>query len=82
MLRSTNGGKPKNELFSTPIVERVHKKLEVWRGFPISKGGRSTLTKVVLSSMPVYFFSTLELRLAPVRLLKSALEAFCGRGPI
>jgi len=40
-----------------PILEKVERKLSGWKGLYLSKGGRLTLLKFVLSSLPTYFLS-------------------------
>lgn len=40
-----------------PIVEKFHNKLSSWKAKNLSMGGRLTLTKVVLGSLPSFFFS-------------------------
>lgn len=43
-----------------PIVERVHKKLSSWKANSLSSWGRLTLSRVVLGSLPLYYFSFLR----------------------
>ena len=38
-----------------PILERVEKKLASWKRLYLSKGGRFTLLKSTLSSLPTYY---------------------------
>ena len=40
-----------------PILERVEKKLSGWKRLYLSKGGRLTLLKSTLSSLPTYYLS-------------------------
>ena len=40
-----------------PILEKMEKKLSAWRRLYFSKGGRLTLLKSTLSSLPTYFLS-------------------------
>ena len=40
-----------------PILERMEKKLSGWKRFYLSKGGRLTLLKSTLSSLPTYYLS-------------------------
>ena len=40
-----------------PILEKMEKKLSGWRHLYLSKGGRLTLLKSTLSSLPTYFLS-------------------------
>ena len=40
-----------------PILERMEKKLLGWKRLYLSKGGRLTLVKSTLSSLPMYYLS-------------------------
>ena len=40
-----------------PILERMEKKLSGWKRLYLSKGGRHTLLKSTLSSLPTYYLS-------------------------
>lgn len=40
-----------------PIIDRMNKKLALWKGKLLSLGGRLTLIKASLSSLPLYFMS-------------------------
>lgn len=40
-----------------PIIERMDKKLATWKGGLLSIGGRATLVKASLSSLPMYYMS-------------------------
>ena len=40
-----------------PILERMEKKLSGWKHLYLSKGGRLTLVKSTLSSLPTYYLS-------------------------
>ena len=40
-----------------PILERMEKKLSGWKLLYLSKGGRLTLLKSTLSSLPMYYLS-------------------------
>ena len=65
------GAKYKDKSIWDPVVERFEKKLSGWRANYLSKGGRLTLIRSVLSSMPTYFLS-----LFPIPVLVAAkLEA-------
>lgn len=61
-LGVTVGGKPKNESFWDPVIERICSKFATWRGFPISRG-RTTLIQAVLSSILMYFLSIFRIPL-------------------
>ena len=51
------GAKYKDKSIWEPVMERFEKKLSGWRANYLSKGGRLTLIRSVLSSMPTYFLS-------------------------
>jgi len=51
------GAKFKEKAIWDPIVERFEKRLSGWKSMYHSKGGRLTLIKSVLSSIPTYFLS-------------------------
>ena len=53
-----------------PIEERFRKRLALWKRQFISKGGRTTLIRSTLSSMPIYFMCLLRLP----RIVKTRLE--------
>ena len=44
------------------VEERFHKRLDMWKHQYISKGGRVTLIKSMLSSLPIYLMSILQLQ--------------------
>lgn len=48
----------KNENFAY-IIDKVHKKSAAWKGKLLSRAGRVTLAKSILSSMPIYTMSNL-----------------------
>ena len=53
---------PLGNLYKTPsiwnpILERMEKKLSSWKRLSLSKGGRLTLLKSTLSSLPTYYLS-------------------------
>ena len=55
-------GMPLETLYKTasirnPILERMEKKLSGWKWLYLSKGGRLTLLKITLSSLPTYYLS-------------------------
>eukprot|EP00268_Persea_americana_P041230 TRINITY_DN41041_c4_g1_i1.p1 TRINITY_DN41041_c4_g1~~TRINITY_DN41041_c4_g1_i1.p1 ORF type:complete len:107 (+),score=11.85 TRINITY_DN41041_c4_g1_i1:237-557(+) len=49
-------GLPKKILWE-PVVERIEKRLDSWKGRYLSMGGRITLIKLVLSSISIYYLS-------------------------
>jgi hypothetical protein len=53
-----------------PVVERLKNRLSRWKALSLSLGGRLTLVKAVLGSLPIYFLSVFK---APVKVI-SQLE--------
>ncbi|XP_071728542.1 uncharacterized protein [Rutidosis leptorrhynchoides] len=51
------GGNMKKEETWKPFIEKFEKRLSDWRARSISFGGRLTLVKSVLNSLPLYYFS-------------------------
>lgn len=47
------GGNPRSESFWEPMVQRISKKLDTWKGAYYSLGGRITLIQASLSYVPV-----------------------------
>ena len=47
-----------------PILEKMEKKLSGWKRLYLSKGGRLTLLKSTLSSLPTYFSSLFTIPIA------------------
>ena len=55
------GAKFKEVPIWNPILEKMERKLAGWKRLYLSKGGRVTLIKSSLSSLPTYFFSILPI---------------------
>ena len=51
------GASHKSPSIWNPILEKVNRKLAAWKKLYLSKGGRLTLLKSTLSSLPTYFLS-------------------------
>ena len=51
------GSSYKSPSIWNPILERMEKKLSGWKRLYLSKGGRLTLLKSTLSSLPTYYLS-------------------------
>ena len=50
------GASHKSPSIWNPILEKIEWKLAGWKKLYLSKGGRRTLLKSTLSSLPTYFF--------------------------
>ena len=55
------GAKFKDLSVWNPILERMERRLAGWKRMYLSKGGKVTLIKSSLSSLPTYFLSLLPL---------------------
>ena len=60
------------------ILERLEKKLLGWKRLYLSKGGRLTLLKSTLSSLPTYYLSLFTIPKAVVTRLECIKRNFCG----
>ena len=62
------------------IEERFRKRLAMWKRQHISKGGRITLIRSTLSSLPIYFMSILHLPRVVRMRLEQIQRDFLWRG--
>ncbi|RVW41152.1 hypothetical protein CK203_069679 [Vitis vinifera] len=62
------------------VEEKVRRRLAVWKRQYISKGGRITLIKSTLSSIPLYQMSLFRMPKSVARRLKATKRFFVGRG--
>ena len=51
------GASHKSPSIWNPILEKINRKLAGWKKLYLSKGGRLTLLKSTLSSLPTYYLS-------------------------
>ena len=61
-----------------PILEGMEKKLAGWKWLYLSKGGRVTLLKSTLSSLPTYFLSLFTIPKVVAMRLERIQRNFCG----
>lgn len=59
------GGSPYSENFWMPVIQKIAKRLESWKGGCLSKGGRLILINSVLEALPNFYMSLFKL---PVRI--------------
>ena len=59
-----------------PILEKIEKKLSGWKRLYLSKGGRLTLLKCTLSSLPTYFLSLFTIPKVVVARMESIQRNF------
>ena len=63
------------------VEERLCRRLALWKRQYISKGGRLTLIRSTLSSMPIYYMSLFRIpRIVILRLEKIQRDFFWGGG--
>ncbi|GKA26341.1 putative RNA-directed DNA polymerase [Tanacetum coccineum] len=62
------------------VVEKFKKRLDKWKAKTISFGGRLTLVKTVLSSLPLYFFSLFRAPASIIKKLESVRQRFFWGG--
>ena len=70
------GASPRMLKSWTPVVEAFKKKLAGWKRKFLSFGGRVTLIKSVLSSLPVYYMSLFKIPEGVLRKLESIQASF------
>ncbi|XP_058721855.1 uncharacterized protein LOC131593384 [Vicia villosa] len=51
------GSNPRRAKFWSPLVDNIRRRLSSWKGKWLSFGGRLTLLKSVLGSLPIFTFS-------------------------
>ncbi len=62
------------------VIGKINKKLNPWRCKVLSAGGRLTLLKSVLGSLPLYFFSLFRAPKSVMKLIESVRLNFSGEG--
>lgn len=63
-----------------PVVEKFKEKLSIWKAKALSFGGRLTLVKSVLSSLPLYYFSLFKAPSKVIEKLESIRRNFLWGG--
>ncbi|KAA0034017.1 LINE-1 retrotransposable element ORF2 protein [Cucumis melo var. makuwa] len=74
------GGNPKSKLFLRNIEDRIQKKLSNWKYAHISKGGRLTLIKSTLSSLPIYQLSVFQAPSSTYKNIEKLWRNFLWKG--
>ena len=59
-----------------PILEKMEKELSGWKHLYLSKGGKLTLLRSTLSSLPTYFLSLFTIRKAVAARMESSQRNF------
>ncbi|GKG22807.1 hypothetical protein Tco_0388110, partial [Tanacetum coccineum] len=65
------GGNMFRKAMWNDIMERVKKRLSKWKMQMLSIGGRLTLVKSVLGSMPIFYFSIFKVPMGVLRELEN-----------
>jgi len=66
----------KEKVIWEPMIERFEKRLSGWKASYLSKGGRITLIKSVLASIPTYFLSLFRLHASVAYRLEASQRSF------
>jgi hypothetical protein len=70
----------KAKLIWNPIIERMEKRLAGWKRLYLSKGGKVTLIKSTLSSLPTYFLSLFPIPAGVAHRLEKIQRDFLWNG--
>ena len=70
------GAKTRLKSLWNPILSRAEKRLAPWKRKFLNKGGRLVLIKLVLSSIPSYFFSVFLVPLGVAKALEKLQRSF------
>ena len=62
------------------VEERPRKRLACWKRSYLSKGGRITLIRNTLSSMPIYHMSLVRMPKSWLIVLRRSRDTSCGEG--
>lgn len=62
------------------MLDNIRSKLAIGKGFPISEGGRTTLIKGVLSSIPAYFTAIFRISIGVSKIIEKAFRNFLWKG--
>ena len=74
------GAKFKSKQIWDPILEKMERKLAGWQRMYLSKGGRVTLIKSTLSSLPTYFLSLFPIPVSVAARMDSIQRNFLWGG--
>ena len=72
------GARFKSKEIWNPILEKMEKCLAGWKRMYLSKGGRITLIKSTLSSLPTYFLSLFPIQSSVANRIEKIQRDFFG----
>ena len=75
------GGNPCSRSFWEPVITKVAKRLDGWKGVFLSKRGRLTLIEFVLSAIPTYFLSLFQMPTRVIKELEKIMRLFLWKKP-
>lgn len=73
------GGSPLSVGFWEPVLRKIARRLDGWKGGFLSKGGRLTLISAVLDALPTYFMSIFRLPVGVANLAEKLMRDFFWR---
>ncbi|XP_028064362.1 uncharacterized protein LOC114267521 [Camellia sinensis] len=74
------GASPRLKKTWKPVIDKIRAKLASWKRKLLSFGGRLTLIRSVLSSLPVYYLSILKMPHSVIKTIESLRAAFLWGG--
>lgn len=69
-------GNPQLESFWDPVIQRISRKLDTWKGAYFSLGGRVTLVQASLASIPLYFLSLFNIPVGVALKIEKTMRDF------
>ena len=72
------GASNKSPSIWNPILEKIERKIAGWKKLYLLKGGRLTLLKSTLSSLPTYFLSLFTIPTHVANKIEKLQRVFCG----
>ncbi|XP_026384917.1 uncharacterized protein LOC113280517 [Papaver somniferum] len=70
------GAKSGSKRIWDPIIEKFDARLSVWRKISLSRGGKLSLLKCILSSLPTYYFSLFKAPISVIKILEKKMRNF------
>ena len=72
--------RPLRKIDVQPLIDKVEKKLSVWKGRLLNKAGRLRLVNTVLSSLPTYFLTVFRLQKWAIKGIDKLRRSFLWKG--